>query len=100
MPVLIGIVIDQAVTDSDTGALFLWLAILAVVYVGLALSFRIGAWSGEKASVQAEHSLRITLVGRVLDPGGGAEEGRLPGGLANISAKLTTPTRLASSTWR
>lgn len=87
VPVLIGIVIDQAVTDSDTGALFLWLAILAVVYVGLALSFRIGAWSGEKASVQAEHALRITLVRRVLDPGGGAEEGRLPGAMANIATE-------------
>ncbi|GGK84082.1 ABC transporter ATP-binding protein [Streptomyces flaveus] len=87
VPVLIGIVIDQAVTDSDTGALFLWLTILAVVYVGLALSFRIGAWSGEKASVQAEHSLRITLVRRVLDPGGGAEEGRLPGAMANIATE-------------
>ena len=87
VPVLIGIVIDQAVTDSDTGALFLWLAILAVVYVGLALSFRIGAWSGERASVQAEHALRITLVRRVLDPGGGAEEGRLPGALANIATE-------------
>ena len=87
VPVLIGIVIDQAVTDSDAGALFLWLAILAVVYVGLALSFRIGAWSGEQASVQAEHALRITLVRRVLDPGGGAEEGRLPGALANIATE-------------
>ncbi|NGO42310.1 ABC transporter ATP-binding protein [Streptomyces ureilyticus] len=87
VPVLIGIVIDQAVTDSDAGALFLWLAILAVVYVGLALSFRIGAWSGERASVQAEHALRITLVRRVLDPGGGAEEGRLPGALANIATE-------------
>ncbi|MGI5199902.1 ABC transporter ATP-binding protein [Streptomyces sp. CA-288835] len=87
VPVLIGIVIDQAVTDSDTGALLLWLAILAVVYVGLALSFRIGAWSGERASVQAEHALRITLVRRVLDPGGGAEEGRLPGALANIATE-------------
>ncbi|WP_033325068.1 ABC transporter ATP-binding protein [Streptomyces yerevanensis] len=87
VPVLIGIVIDQAVTDSDTGALFLWLVILAVVYVGLAFSFRIGAWSGEKASVQAEHALRITLVRRVLDPGGGAEEGRLPGAMANIATE-------------
>ncbi|WP_328774415.1 ABC transporter ATP-binding protein [Streptomyces sp. NBC_00286] len=87
VPVLIGIVIDQAVTDSDTGALLLWLAILAVVYVGLALSFRIGAWSGERASVQAEHALRITLVRRVLDPGGGAEEGRLPGALASIATE-------------
>lgn len=87
VPVLIGIVIDQAVTDSDTGALFLWLAILAVVYVGLALSFRIGAWSGEKASVQAEHALRVALVRRVLDPGGGAEEGRLPGAMANIATE-------------
>ncbi|MFF4554766.1 ABC transporter ATP-binding protein [Streptomyces sp. NPDC001422] len=87
VPALIGVVIDRAVTGSDTGALVLWLGILAAVYAGLALSFRIGAWSGELAAVRAEHSLRVTLVRRVLHPGGGAEKGRLPGALANIATE-------------
>lgn len=87
VPVLIGVVIDQAVTGSDSGALFLWLAVLAVGYVALALSFRFGAMSGERAAAEAEHTLRISLVRRMLDPGGGAEEGRLPGALANVATE-------------
>ncbi|MEU5339644.1 ABC transporter ATP-binding protein [Streptomyces sp. NPDC020766] len=87
VPVLIGVVIDRAVTRSDTGALVLWLGVLAVVYVGLALSWRFGAWSGDRSAVRAEHALRVTLVRRVLHPGGGAEEGRLPGALANIATE-------------
>lgn len=87
VPALIGVVIDRAVTRSDTGALVLWLAVLAVVYTGLALSFRFGARAGELAAVQAEHTLRVALVRRVLHPGGGAEEGRLPGALANVATE-------------
>ncbi|MFE9433682.1 ABC transporter ATP-binding protein [Streptomyces sp. NPDC006640] len=87
VPALIGVVIDRAVTGSDTGTLVLWLGVLAAVYAGLALSFRIGAWSGELAAVRAEHSLRVTLVRRVLHPGGGAEKGRLPGALATIATE-------------
>lgn len=87
VPVLIGVVIDRAVTRSDTGALVLWLGVLAVVYVGLALSWRFGAWSGDRSAVRAEHALRVALVRRVLHPGGGAEEGRLPGALANIATE-------------
>ncbi|GHB35666.1 multidrug ABC transporter ATP-binding protein [Streptomyces umbrinus] len=87
VPVLIGVVIDRAVTKSDTGALVLWLGVLAVVYVGLALSWRFGAWSGDRSAARAEHALRIALVRRVLHPGGGAEEGRLPGALANIATE-------------
>ncbi|NEC85985.1 ABC transporter ATP-binding protein [Streptomyces sp. SID12501] len=87
VPVVIGLVIDRAVAGSDTGALLSWLAALAVVYVGLALSWRFGAWSADRAAAQAEHTLRITLVRRVLAPGGGAEEGRLPGALANIATE-------------
>jgi putative ABC transport system ATP-binding protein len=87
VPVLIGVVIDRAVTGSDTGALVRWLGVLAVVYVALALSFRYGAWAGDRSAVRAEHSLRIALVRRVLHPGGGAEDGRLPGALANIATE-------------
>ncbi|MFF3945753.1 ABC transporter ATP-binding protein [Streptomyces sp. NPDC001902] len=87
VPVLIGIVIDQAVSDGDGRALFGWLAVLAVVYVGLSFSFRFGARAGERAAEQAAHALRITLVRRVLDPRGGAERGHLPGELANIATE-------------
>nr|WP_089223615.1 ABC transporter ATP-binding protein [Actinacidiphila glaucinigra] len=87
VPVIIGIVIDRAVSDGDGRALFGWLAVLAVVYVGLSLSFRFGARAGERAAEQAAHDLRITLVRRVLDPGGGAERGHLPGELANIATE-------------
>ncbi|MGW6054468.1 ABC transporter ATP-binding protein [Streptomyces sp. NPDC055189] len=87
VPVLIGVAIDQAVTDSDTGALLICLGVLAVGYVALALSFRFGAMAGERAAARAEHTLRISLVRRVLDPGGGAEEGRLPGALANTATE-------------
>ncbi|MFF7334039.1 ABC transporter transmembrane domain-containing protein [Streptomyces sp. NPDC008150] len=87
VPALIGVVIDKAVTRSDTGALLLWLGVLAVVYTGLALSFRFGAWSGDLAAARAEHALRVRLVGRVLDPRGGAEDGRLPGALANTATE-------------
>ncbi|MGV9777652.1 ABC transporter transmembrane domain-containing protein, partial [Streptosporangium sp. NPDC003464] len=87
VPVLIGVVIDQAVARDDAGALLRWLAILAVVYVGLSFSFRFGARAGERAAEQAGHTLRVELVRRVLDPGGGAENGRLPGALTTIATE-------------
>ncbi|MFC4533406.1 ABC transporter ATP-binding protein [Sphaerisporangium dianthi] len=87
VPVLIGVVIDQAVAEGDAGALLLWLAVLAVVYVGLSFSFRFGARAGERAAEQGAHTLRVELVRRVLDPGGGAENGRLPGALASIATE-------------
>lgn len=87
VPVLIGLVVDQAVAESDMGALLRWLAVLAVVYVGLSFSFRFGAHAGERAAEQAGHALRLELVRRVLDPRGGAENGRLPGALTIIATE-------------
>ncbi|MEU6341015.1 ABC transporter ATP-binding protein [Streptomyces sp. NPDC046977] len=87
VPVLIGVVVDRAVAGGDGGALLGWLAVLAVVYVGLSFSFRFGARAGERAAEQAAHELRTALVRRVLDPAGGAEQGRLPGELANIATE-------------
>ncbi|GAA3814367.1 ABC transporter ATP-binding protein [Sphaerisporangium flaviroseum] len=87
VPLLIGVVIDQAVARADLGALLRWLAVLAVVYVGLSFGFRFGARAGERASEQAGHALRVDLVRRVLGPGGGAENGRLPGALASIGTE-------------
>ncbi|MDX3517601.1 ABC transporter ATP-binding protein [Streptomyces scabiei] len=87
VPVLIGLAIDRGVVDGDVPGLLLWLAVLAAVYVGLSVSFRFSAKAGERAAVTAAHRLRSALVGRVLAPEGGAEEGRLPGELTNIATE-------------
>ncbi|MDX3852781.1 ABC transporter ATP-binding protein [Streptomyces sp. AK02-01A] len=87
VPVLIGVVIDRAVARSDGGELLLWVAVLGVVYIGLSFSFRFGARAGERAAEVAGHRLRAELVGRVLHPSGGADDGRLPGALTNIATE-------------
>nr|WP_269153625.1 ABC transporter ATP-binding protein [Streptomyces caniscabiei] len=87
VPVLIGVAIERGVVDGDIPGLLLWLLLLAAVYVGLSFSFRFSARAGERAAVTAAHHLRTALVGRVLAPEGGAEEGRLPGELTNIATE-------------
>ncbi|MFJ5305067.1 ABC transporter ATP-binding protein [Streptomyces sp. NPDC088350] len=87
VPVLIGVVIDQAVAGRNAGRLVLWLGVLALMYVTLSWSFRLGAKAGERGAEEAAHTLRLAIVGRVLDARGGAEEGRLPGELANVATE-------------
>ncbi|BBC29304.1 putative ABC transport system integral membrane component [Streptomyces graminofaciens] len=87
VPVLIGLAVERGVVDGDIPGLLLWLGILAAVYIGLSFSFRFSARAGERASVTAAHHLRTALVGRVLAPEGGADEGRLPGELTNIATE-------------
>ncbi|XUL86695.1 ABC transporter ATP-binding protein [Streptomyces galilaeus] len=87
VPVLIGVVIDQAVAGQDAGRLALWLGVLALMYVTLSWSFRLGAKAGERGAEEAAHTIRLAIVGRVLDARGGAEDGRLPGELANVATE-------------
>ncbi|MFJ3899008.1 ABC transporter ATP-binding protein [Streptomyces sp. NPDC090083] len=87
VPVLIGVLIDQAVDGQNAGRLALWLGVLAVMYVTLSWSFRLGAKAGERGAEEAAHTLRLAIVDRVLDARGGAEEGRLPGELANVATE-------------
>ncbi|MEU6439817.1 ABC transporter ATP-binding protein [Streptomyces sp. NPDC047046] len=86
-PVLIGVVIDQAVAGRDGERLVLWLGVLAVVYVCLSWSFRLGALAGERGAEEAGHVLRLAVVRRVLDARGGAESDRLSGELANVATE-------------
>ncbi|MFF7981298.1 ABC transporter ATP-binding protein [Streptomyces sp. NPDC007901] len=104
VPVLIGVVVDQAVAGQDAGRLVLWLAVLAVVYVCLSWSFRLGARAGERGAEEAAHTLRLAIVRRVVDPRGGAGDDRLSGELANVAtedAKRVGAVNMAlmSGTW-
>ncbi|MBM2623441.1 ABC transporter ATP-binding protein [Actinoplanes sp. LDG1-06] len=88
VPFLIGVIIDRAV-DGGVGDLFLWLGVLGAIYIGLSYSFRYGARTGERASEQAAHDLRLQVTRRVLHDRGGAETGRLPGALVSIATSDT-----------
>jgi putative ABC transport system ATP-binding protein len=84
VPVVIGVVIDQAVAGGSVWTLLLWLAVLGVLFAGLSTSYRLGARFGERAAERAAHELRLDLGRRVLHPGGGAEAGNLAGELVSI----------------
>nr|QEO74606.1 ABC transporter related protein [uncultured bacterium] len=85
VPVLIGVIIDDAVEADGYGRLLLWLGVLTAVFAVLSNSFRFGARLAERAVEQAAHELRLRLAARVLDPRGGTEKGRLPGELTSLA---------------
>ncbi|KFU82309.1 putative ABC transport system ATP-binding protein [Amycolatopsis lurida] len=84
VPVIIGVVIDQAVDGGSVGTLVFWLAVLGVIFAGLSYSYRFAARAAEGASLRAAHDLRLAISRRVLHPGGGADKGKLAGELVNI----------------
>jgi putative ABC transport system ATP-binding protein len=84
VPVVIGVVIDQAVAGGSVGTLLGWLVVLGVLFAALSTSYRLGARFGERAAERAAHELRLDLGRRVLHPGGGAEAGNLAGELVSI----------------
>ncbi|GHF93049.1 multidrug ABC transporter ATP-binding protein [Amycolatopsis bullii] len=84
VPVVIGVVIDQAVAGGSVGTLLVWLAVLGVLFAALSNSYRLGARFGERAAERAAHGLRIDIARRVLDPGGVADSGTLAGELVSI----------------
>ncbi|GAA2015728.1 ABC transporter ATP-binding protein [Nocardiopsis rhodophaea] len=87
VPVVIGVLIDEAVSTGSVAALVRWLVILAALFTVLSYSYRFAARGAERASEQAAHRLRIEVGERVLDPQGGAEAGRLPGALVTIATE-------------
>ncbi|GAA0618379.1 ABC transporter ATP-binding protein [Sporichthya brevicatena] len=89
VPVLIGVIIDEAVATGDGSRLLAWLGALAAVFAFLSFGYRLGARCAERASEQAAHDLRLRLAERVLDDRGGAEAGRLPGALAGLATSDT-----------
>ncbi|WNV84374.1 ABC transporter ATP-binding protein [Umezawaea sp. Da 62-37] len=107
VPVIIGVVIDRAVSTGVTAELLWWLVALGVVFAVLSFSFRIGLHTGELASERIAHALRVQVTTRVLDHRGGAATGRLAGELVTIATSDATrvghvgralPTAVAAGT--
>ncbi|MEY7971192.1 ABC transporter ATP-binding protein [Saccharomonospora xinjiangensis] len=89
VPLLVGVVIDEAVATGSWPALAGLLATLAAVFVALSLSYRFAARRAELAAEEAAHELRLRVSRRVLDPRGTADAGRLPGELVSIAISDT-----------
>jgi putative ABC transport system ATP-binding protein len=84
VPVVIGVVLDQAVAGGSVGTLLVWLVVLGVLFAALSTSYRLGARFGERAAERAAHDLRLDIGRRVLHPGGVADSGTLAGELVSI----------------
>jgi putative ABC transport system ATP-binding protein len=84
VPVVIGVVIDQAVAGASALTLVAWLAVLGLLFAALSTSYRLGARFAERAAERAAHELRLDIARRVLHPAGGTEAGNLAGELVNI----------------
>ncbi len=70
VPVMIGVIIDQAVGTGDVGRLLLWIGLLGALFVALTICWRFGARLSIVADQRENHQLRVEVVERVLDPRG------------------------------
>jgi len=85
VPVLVGVIIDEAVATGDVAALARWLVVLAVLFTALTLGYRFGARLTARAREYAGLDLRLAVTRRILDPRGGTGIGRRPGELLSIA---------------
>lgn len=85
IPVVVGATIDRAIVTGDSGALGLWLGVLATTVAVLSASYRFGDRLTERASETAAHDLRLALTRRILHSRGGAAEGRQSGRVLSIA---------------
>ncbi|GAA3241305.1 ABC transporter ATP-binding protein [Pseudonocardia petroleophila] len=72
VPVVVGIVIDLAVSTGDVSALLRWSTAVVGVFLVLATSAYGGYWLTVRAEKQGAHEIRLDVTRRVLDPAGGA----------------------------
>ncbi|MFV0532683.1 MAG: ABC transporter transmembrane domain-containing protein [Cumulibacter sp.] len=86
VPVLAGLAIDNAIRDPDFSTLFMWLALLALDFAMLSISWRFGSRIGWIGMHAVRQKLRVLLAERLLDPRGSADRERLPGVSMSIAS--------------
>jgi putative ABC transport system ATP-binding protein len=67
VPVVLGLAIDDAVAQNDPAHLALWVAMLALAFATLSLSWRFGARAGARVRLGIAHELRLGLAAAVFD---------------------------------
>lgn len=70
IPVLIGIIVDQAVATGSVNAIIRWVAVLAGLFLVLTVFYRYGARLLMFAIARESHLLRVETSAKILDPAG------------------------------
>lgn len=96
VPVLIGVVVDQAVVRRDPHALLVWLVVLGLCFLMLSLSYQWAALGMVRTFGHGENDLRQLAIARVLHPRGGAGRGSV-GEVLSVSTSDTS--RVAGVGW-
>ncbi len=96
VPVLIGVVIDEAIATGDGGALLLWLGVLCGLFLALLLAWRMGELISVRVAEEGARDIRRLIVARVLSPAGFGRR-RTPGELLSIAG--TDADRTAGVAW-
>ncbi|WP_418060227.1 ABC transporter transmembrane domain-containing protein [Pimelobacter simplex] len=96
VPVLMGVVVDRAVTPGDARALWGWLGVLGAVFVVLSLSYQRAILGVVATYGNGEHDLRQLTLARVLHPRRQVTA-RSPGELLSLASSDTY--RVAGVVW-
>ncbi|MEL5960972.1 ABC transporter ATP-binding protein, partial [Streptomyces sp. CLV115] len=96
VPILIGVVIDQALAPSDRSALLRWLGLLGLVFVALSLSYQRASAAMVGVYGHGEHELRQRVMARLLDP---RSLRRRPGPGEALSLVSSDTYRVAGVSW-
>ncbi|MFI5781904.1 ABC transporter ATP-binding protein [Nocardia sp. NPDC051570] len=85
VPVVVAQAVDSAVATGDVRVLAGWIAVLALVFATLSLSFRFASRLGWLAMNFVDHSLRMRVIDRIFDAAGLGGPSRQPGELLSIA---------------
>jgi putative ABC transport system ATP-binding protein len=78
VPVIVGVIIDHALSVTDFSALMWWSGVLLGAFLSLSYSYRFGAAVAFRVRQEETHALRVEIAGHVLHPQG-ARTGMLTG---------------------
>ncbi|WP_067497197.1 ABC transporter ATP-binding protein [Actinoplanes sp. TFC3] len=70
IPILIGVIVDRAVSPGDGTALLLWAGVLALLFAVLTVAYRFGARELMKAIAEEAHQLRVGVAAKIMHPRG------------------------------
>ncbi|MGI5270287.1 ABC transporter ATP-binding protein [Nonomuraea sp. CA-218870] len=70
VPILIGVIVDQAIAPGDGGALAIWVAALAALFTALTMCYRFGARQLMIAIADEAHTLRVEVASKIMHPRG------------------------------
>jgi ABC-type multidrug transport system fused ATPase/permease subunit len=88
VPIMVGILIDQAITPADPARLLIWLALLAVNFIVLSFAYRWATRLMVTVYGYGEHELRNDVLRHALHPRGSAAK-RSAGDLLSLATSDT-----------